>query len=253
MSPLSRPKQSCARHRTAMPAAAGAIPCSNTFLAVLAVLAVLLARAVLKLVFLPFRILRGLFRRRPAAGGSPLTVAAATPERESRASSLGPLIRGPSLRPSFLVLMGLLLVACPHAGMAQGVQEAPAATVEVEEPRPGPPPPLPELSDPNAKAGEALNEPGERSGIPKALRSSGSRAGGPANELNPGGRAEAPAPPKGDLGRVVAGKELFHGNYCGRDSAARGCPRPTTSMPPACATMPATTRPGTVRALATRR
>lgn len=37
----------------------------NTALAVLAVLAVLLARAVLKLVFLPLRILRGLVRRRP--------------------------------------------------------------------------------------------------------------------------------------------------------------------------------------------
>ena len=43
----------------------------NTFLAVLAVLAVLLARAVLKLLFLPFRILRGLFRRHPAEAGSP--------------------------------------------------------------------------------------------------------------------------------------------------------------------------------------
>ncbi|WP_267361105.1 MULTISPECIES: hypothetical protein [unclassified Methylobacterium] len=42
----------------------------NTFLAVLAVLAVLLARAVLKLVFLPLRILRGMFRRCPVAAGS---------------------------------------------------------------------------------------------------------------------------------------------------------------------------------------
>lgn len=39
----------------------------NTALAILAVMAVLLARAVLKLAFLPFRILRGLFRRRPSA------------------------------------------------------------------------------------------------------------------------------------------------------------------------------------------
>jgi hypothetical protein len=42
----------------------------NTALAILAVLAVLLVRAVLKLVLLPFRILRGLFRRRPSAPGS---------------------------------------------------------------------------------------------------------------------------------------------------------------------------------------
>jgi hypothetical protein len=124
-------------------------------------------------------------------------------------------------------------VACPHASRAQAVQEAPAATVEVEEPRPGPPPPLPDLSDPNGKAAEALNEPGERSPIPKVLRSSGSRAGGPANELNPGGRAEAPAPPKGDLARVVAGEELFHGNYCGKGQRGEGLP-PTDDLDAAC-------------------
>ena len=43
----------------------------NTALAVVTVLAVLIVRAVLKLALLPFRILRGLFRRRPAAAGSP--------------------------------------------------------------------------------------------------------------------------------------------------------------------------------------
>ncbi|MCJ2103018.1 phospholipase A2 family protein [Methylobacterium sp. E-046] len=134
---------------------------------------------------------------------------------------------------SLLALLGLLLVACPHAVMAQGVQKAPAETVEVEEPRPGPPPPLPDLFDPNSKAGEALNEPGERSGIPKALRSSGSRAGGPANELKPGGRAEAPAPPKGDLGQVVASKELFHGSYCGKGQRGEGLP-PTDALDAVC-------------------
>lgn len=121
---------------------------------------------------------------------------------------------------SLLALFGLLLVACAHAVMAQGVQEAPAATVEVEEPRPGPPPPLPDLSDPNSKAGEALNEPGERSGIPKALRSSGSRA-------------EARAPPNGDLGPVVAGKKLFYGNYCGKGQRGEGLP-PTDGLDAAC-------------------
>jgi hypothetical protein len=129
-------------------------------------------------------------------------------------------------------LLGLLLAAFPHSVMAQGSQEAPTATVEVEEPLPGPPP-LPDLSDPNGKAAEALNEPGERSGIPKVLRSSGSRAGGPANDLNPGGRAEASAPPKGDLGRVIAGTELFHGNYCGKGQRGEGLP-PTDDLDAAC-------------------
>ncbi|MEL6064936.1 MULTISPECIES: phospholipase A2 family protein [unclassified Methylobacterium] len=137
------------------------------------------------------------------------------------------------MRPSLLAVLGLLLAACPHPSKAQGVQEAPAATVEVEEPRPGPPPPLPDISDPNGRAGEPLNEAGERSGIPKALRASGSKAGGPANDLNPNGRAEAPAPPKGDLGRVIAGTELFHGNYCGKGQRGEGLP-PTDALDAAC-------------------
>ncbi|MGH1589621.1 hypothetical protein ACRBEV_16260 [Methylobacterium phyllosphaerae] len=136
------------------------------------------------------------------------------------------------MRPLILALLGLVLVANPHAVLAQAaVQEVPA--IEADEPRPGPPLPLPELSDPNARAGEALNEPGERSGIPKALRSSGSKAGGPANDLNPGGRTEAPAPPRGDLGNVIAGKELFHGNYCGKGQRGEGLP-PTDALDAAC-------------------
>ncbi len=142
----------------------------------------------------------------------------------------GPLIREPSLRPSFLALLVLLLGACPHPVLAQGVQDVPAASVEADEPRQGPPPPL---SDPNGHGGEALNEPGGKSGIPKALRISGSKAGGPANDLNPGGRAEPPAQPKGDLGRVVAGKELFHGNYCGKGQRGEGLP-PTDDLDAAC-------------------
>ncbi|MGX7708949.1 phospholipase A2 family protein [Methylobacterium sp. Gmos1] len=137
------------------------------------------------------------------------------------------------MRLSFLALLVLLLAACPHPVLAQDVHEAPAASVEADAPRQGPPPPLPELSDPNGRGGEALNEPGGKSGIPKALRASGSKAGGPANDLNPGGRAEPPAPPKGDLGRVVAGKELFHGNYCGKGQRGEGLP-PTDDLDAAC-------------------
>lgn len=137
------------------------------------------------------------------------------------------------MRPSLLALAGLLLVTGPHASVAQGVPEAPAASVAVDEPRPGPPPPLPDLSDPNGRAGEALNEPDERSDIPKALRGSASKAGGPANDLNPGGLAEAPAPPRGDLGRVVAGTELFHGNYCGKGQRGEALP-PTDDLDAAC-------------------
>lgn len=137
------------------------------------------------------------------------------------------------MRPPLLVILGLLLVAYPHSSIAQGVQDQPAASGEVDEPRPGPPPPLPDMSDPNSRAGEALNEPSERSGIPKALRASGSRAGGPANDLNPSGRAETPIPPKGDVARVLAGRELFHGNYCGKGQRGEGLP-PTDDLDAAC-------------------
>jgi hypothetical protein len=138
------------------------------------------------------------------------------------------------LRAPFLLLVGLVLVAGMPPGLAQTPgADVPATTLEADEPRPGPPPPLPELSDPNGRAGEALNEPGERSGIPRALRGSGSRAGGPANDLNPGGRAEDPAPPRGELGRVIAGQELFHGNYCGKGQRGEGLP-PTDALDAAC-------------------
>lgn len=143
------------------------------------------------------------------------------------------LARGLSLKPPLFALLGLLVLVWPHDGLAQGVGAVPAPTIEEDEPHPGPPPPLPDLSDPNGRAGEALNEPGERSGIPKALRSSGSKAGGPANDLNPSGRVEPPAAPKGNLGAVIAGKELFHGNYCGKGQRGEGL-APTDDLDAAC-------------------
>jgi len=129
-----------------------------------------------------------------------------------------------------LVLLATALLSA-NGALAQNSVEPQA--IEDSEPRPGPPPPLPDLSDPNGRGGEPLSEPGERSGIPKALRSSGSRAGGPANELNPSGRAEEPTPPKGDLGQVVAGTALFHGNYCGKGQRGEGLP-PTDDLDAAC-------------------
>ncbi|GAB6842739.1 hypothetical protein HNR00_003190 [Methylorubrum rhodinum] len=141
----------------------------------------------------------------------------------------------PALRPA-LVLLATMLLAAPQAALAQGsaapsiVEEVPATEDDVA---PGPPPPLPDLADPNGRAGTALNEPDERSGIPKSLRASGSRAGGPANELNPGGRTEAPAPPKGELVNVLAGRALFHGHYCGKGNRGEGI-APIDALDAAC-------------------
>ena len=136
------------------------------------------------------------------------------------------------MRLSILAFLGLMLMSSAHGVLAQAAIEQVPAT-DVGEIRPGPPPPLPDLTDPNARGGEALNEPGQQSGIPKALRASGSKAGGPANDLNPGGRIEAPAPPRGDLGNVIAGKELFHGNYCGKGQRGEGL-APTDTLDAAC-------------------
>ena len=125
-----------------------------------------------------------------------------------------------------LLLAFALFVDLSAAGtrmvLAQAtVEEAPAT--EEDAARPGLLL-LPDLTDTNARTGESLNEPGPRSGIPKALRGSASKSGGPANDLNPSGRAEPASPPRGDLGRVITGRELFHGNYCGTGQRGEGLP-----------------------------
>lgn len=128
-------------------------------------------------------------------------------------------------------LLLALLLAAPAAS-AQTARQAPPAP-EVEEPVPGPPPPLPDLSDPNSRNGEAANEPDARSGIPKSLRGSAAKAGGPANDLNPSGIPQDSLPPTGNLGGVLTGRELFHGNYCGVGQRGENLP-PTDDLDAAC-------------------
>jgi hypothetical protein len=129
-------------------------------------------------------------------------------------------------------LLVLCFVLTAPSAFGQPLQESPSPT-EIEDSVPGPPPPLPDLSDPNSRTGEASNEPGERSSIPKTLRGSASKAGGPANDLNPGGRPEETPLPRGDLANVLTGKELFHGNYCGAGQRGEGLP-PTDALDAAC-------------------
>ena len=129
------------------------------------------------------------------------------------------------------VLLAATLVLAQGA-MAQTAEEAPAAE-DAEAVRPGPPLPLADLSDPNSRSGEALTEPDGHSGIPKALRGSAAKAGGPANDLNPSGQPQAAPLPQGNLANVIAGKELFHGNYCGAGQRGEGLP-PTDALDAAC-------------------
>ena len=128
-----------------------------------------------------------------------------------------------------LVVVTTLLLA--QAAAAQAVDEVPGAPLE--EARPGPPPPLPNLSDPNSRTGEALVEPDARSGIPKTLRGSASKSGGPANDLNPSGEPQEAPLPQSNLANVLAGKELFHGNYCGAGQRGSDLP-PIDALDAAC-------------------
>lgn len=136
---------------------------------------------------------------------------------------------------SLRILALCVLCLAPVPGALAQQQGAPPtdATVEVEDPQPGPPPPLPDLADPNGRTGESLGEPGSGSGIPKALRGSAAKAGGPVNDLNPSGRPEEPPLPRPDLGAVLAGKALFHGNYCGAGQQGEGL-APTDALDAAC-------------------
>ena len=119
-----------------------------------------------------------------------------------------------------------------HGASAQTVEEPPAVE-ETEASRPEAPPLLPNISDPNSRTGEALVEPDARSGIPKALRSSASKAGGPANDLNPSGQTQETPLPRSNLANVIAGKELFHGNYCGAGQRGSDLP-PVDALDAAC-------------------
>ncbi|GJD69659.1 hypothetical protein [Methylobacterium gnaphalii] len=131
-------------------------------------------------------------------------------------------------------ILALTLLLAASTALAQTEEPPPVPTPAPvqEEPVPGPPPPLPDLSDPNTRSAESLSEPGPRSTIPKALRSSGTKAGGPANDLNAGSANQVPQPRK-NLGNVLAGKELFHGNYCGAGQRGEGLP-PTDQLDAAC-------------------
>jgi hypothetical protein len=126
-------------------------------------------------------------------------------------------------------LLAILLLVSAAPARAQDEAPAPAEENQV----PGPPPPLPDLSDPNARNAESLSEPGPRSGIPKSLRSSGSKAGGTANDLNGRVPNEGAPQPRSNLANVLAGKELFHGNYCGAGQRGEGLP-PTDALDAAC-------------------
>lgn len=69
--------------------------------------------------------------------------------------------------------------------------------------------------------------------IPSFLRASPTRAGGSANELNTGDQRATEKLPGGDVGAAVAGRDLYHGNFCGYGN--RGDDKaPTDALDAAC-------------------
>ena len=125
----------------------------------------------------------------------------------------------------------LAFCTAPHRASAQAVVEETPVSEEML--RPGPPPPLPDLTDPNSRTAESLNEPGIDSDIPKSLRGSAAKSGGPANDLNPGGRPQGSRLRDSDIGAVVSGRSLYHGNYCGTGNRGEGL-EPTDALDAAC-------------------
>jgi hypothetical protein len=86
-------------------------------------------------------------------------------------------------------------------------QAAPSAPAQVDEPDPVQPAPVEAAPDEAASA-----EPPKP---PEFLRRSGSRAGGPANELNTGDARAQEKLPGGSVPAMLAGRDLYHGNFCG--------------------------------------
>lgn len=73
----------------------------------------------------------------------------------------------------------------------------------------------------------------EAPAIPDFLRRSGSRAGGPANELNTGDSRAREQLPGGSVPGMLAGRDLYHGNYCGPGDRGPGV-APTDALDAVC-------------------
>lgn len=104
--------------------------------------------------------------------------------------------------------------------------EEPAATGTVtaqsEEPTEAPVAPVEGEGD-AVRAGTPGADPGlDPPPIPEFLRRSGSKAGGPANELNTGDTRARERLPGGSVSRMLAGRDLYHGNYCGPGNRGEG-------------------------------
>lgn len=131
------------------------------------------------------------------------------------------------VKPIIAAAFGLVLLQAVAASAQTPDNNAPPESPEAKAPV------LPNLGELIAKSFAPPSPDGAPVRIPRVLRGEGTHAGGPANDLNTGGQIEDPTGPKGSLRGVMAGKELFHGNYCGKGQRGTGLP-PTDALDAAC-------------------
>jgi hypothetical protein len=126
------------------------------------------------------------------------------------------MIRAVAFAAAFL-LAGAALAQTPSGTDTPAVEAAPA------EPKQGTEAPAEGTAPAEAEA-EPSARPGGKPPVPEFQRRSGQRSGGPANDLNtPDSRARERLP-GGSVTDTVTGRDLYHGNYCGRGNRGNGLP-----------------------------
>lgn len=113
-------------------------------------------------------------------------------------------------RIGLLILLVVALIGGPVAAQTEAPAEAP-----------------PEAAAPAGDArtdtaDPAAPRPEDAPPVPSFQRGSGQRAGGPANELNTRDQRATEQLPGGSAADAVAGRDLYHGNYCGHGQRAAG-------------------------------
>lgn len=110
------------------------------------------------------------------------------------------------LRACALLVLAALALGGPALAQAEAPVEAQSAA-----PEPGPAP-----ADARTEASEPpAPRPEDAPPVPSFQSRSGQRAGGPANELNTRDTRATEELPGGSATEAIAGRDLYHGNYCG--------------------------------------
>lgn len=129
----------------------------------------------------------------------------------------------------------LILLTAVLGGPALAQTEAPAeAPPAVSDPSVSEPSAAEPLGDARTDASDpAAPRPEDAPPITSFQRGSAQRAGGPANELNTRDARASEELPGGSAQDAIAGRDLYHGNYCGYGQRSAGLPA-TDELDAAC-------------------